>query len=125
MNRPTHPRMSRRQLLQIGGISALGLGLPQLLQARPPTSTGRGAGRSCIFICLYGGPSQIDMWDMKPAAPPEEMMRPCLTRARPPRCIRPRHFSSCARGQWFRGHLVQSKLRNIPLQSFIRFTPPF
>jgi hypothetical protein len=71
MNRPPHPRLSRRQLLQIGGISALGLGLPRLLQARAPTDAGRGSERSCIFIYLYGGPSQIDMWDMKPNATPE------------------------------------------------------
>jgi len=71
MNGPTHLRLSRRKLLQVGGISALGLGLPQLLQARAPTSGGRGSEKSCIFICLYGGPSQIDMWDMKPGAPSE------------------------------------------------------
>ena len=26
---------------------------------------------SCVFIFLFGGPSQIDLWDMKPAAPAE------------------------------------------------------
>jgi hypothetical protein len=48
----------------------LGLGLPRLLRAR---ASGRGGCRdpekSCIFICLYGGASQIDTWDMKPEAP--------------------------------------------------------
>src|SRR5436190_17059680 len=55
---------TRRQLLQIGGIGALGLGLPRLLHAGT-----RGKERSCIFLCLYGGPSQIDLWDMKPDPP--------------------------------------------------------
>lgn len=45
----------------------LGLGLPQLLQAR----AGRNSEKSCILLCLYGGPSQIDLWDMKPDAPAE------------------------------------------------------
>src|SRR5205823_6554976 len=27
--------------------------------------------KSCIFLCLYGGASQIDTWDMKPDAPAE------------------------------------------------------
>ena len=56
--------LNRRQLLQVGGIGALGLALPRLLHATP-----RGGERSCIFLCLYGGPSQIDLWDMKPDAP--------------------------------------------------------
>jgi hypothetical protein len=52
----------------------LGLGLPGLLHARPSVGLALPAGRSeksCIFICLYGGASQIDTWDMKPDAPAE------------------------------------------------------
>jgi len=64
--------LSRRQLLQVGGISALGLGLPQLLHAQ---SSRRGAAstseRSCIFIVQYGGASHHDTWDLKPLAPDE------------------------------------------------------
>lgn len=72
MTPPTSGQFSRRQLLQIGGVSALGLGRPQLLQARAPApGGGKRSERSCIFICLYGGPSQIDLWDMKPDAPVE------------------------------------------------------
>lgn len=64
-------RLSRRRLLQVGGIGALGLGLPQLLQARAPQGNG-GASRSersCIFIVQYGGASHIDSLDPKPDAP--------------------------------------------------------
>src|SRR5581483_10613397 len=36
---------------------------------------------SLIFLCLYGGPSQIDIWDMKPGAPEEfrGLFRPLQT----------------------------------------------
>jgi hypothetical protein len=61
------PQLSRRQMLQVGAASVLGLGLPQLLRAE----TRRASADSCIIIFLNGGPPQLDMWDMKPDAPPE------------------------------------------------------
>jgi hypothetical protein len=66
-------RISRRELLQVGGIGLLGLSLPRLLHAETQSA---GLGRSasadaCILIFLNGGPSHLDMWDMKPAAPVE------------------------------------------------------
>lgn len=64
--------LSRRQFLQAGSVGMLGLDLPTLLQAGAPVSgQASESEKSCIFICLYGGPSQIDMWDMKPDAPAE------------------------------------------------------
>ncbi len=67
---PSHSRIDRRQLLQIGGIGALGLGLPELLRAAAPTSaTTRSATKSCIFIVQYGGASHLDGFDPKPDAP--------------------------------------------------------
>ncbi len=57
---------SRRDLLKVGLLAPLGLGLPRLLAAdakRPP--------KSCIFIYQYGGLSQLDSWDPKPDAPAE------------------------------------------------------
>lgn len=67
----TSNKMTRRQLLQVGGIGMLGLGLPQLLQARAPGSrNGHGSSeQSCIFIVQYGGASHIDSLDPKPQAP--------------------------------------------------------
>ncbi len=70
---------SRRELLRVGGLSLLGLSsldLARLRAAVPsdaaPASAGpAGRFRSCIFIFLFGGPSHIDLWDMKPAAPRE------------------------------------------------------
>jgi hypothetical protein len=58
----------------------LGLSLPRLLRAeksRHPSPGGRAPGRakSCILLWLGGGPSQPDMWDMKPDAPAEVRVR--------------------------------------------------
>src|SRR6266852_5478919 len=67
---PTRNRITRRQLLQIGGIGALGLGLPELLRAGTTDSaTARPGKKSCIFIVQYGGASHIDSFDPKPEAP--------------------------------------------------------
>ncbi len=60
---------SRRQLVQAGALSALGLTLPGLLSAREQRPAGKE--KSCIFIFQYGGLSQLDSWDMKPGAPDE------------------------------------------------------
>jgi hypothetical protein len=57
--------INRRRFLQIGGIGALGLGLPRLLRAAAPQSS----AKSCIFIVQYGGASHIDSFDPKPGAP--------------------------------------------------------
>lgn len=64
---------SRRQLIQLGGVSLAGLGLPQLLAARADTASGGGnrAAKSCIFIVQYGGAPHHDTLDPKPDAPRE------------------------------------------------------
>ena len=64
--------ISRRQLLQAGGIGALTLGLPGMVAARidgERSFRGVAARKSCIFLLLCGGPSHLDTWDLKPAAP--------------------------------------------------------
>ncbi|HTU21649.1 MAG TPA: DUF1501 domain-containing protein [Gemmataceae bacterium] len=61
-------RLSRREILQVGGAGLLGLGLPRLLRAGERRAT---RADSCILIFLNGGPSHLDMWDMKPDAPKE------------------------------------------------------
>lgn len=67
--------LSRRELLRIGGLSQLGLSsfdLARLRAAEPiDAAPARGRHNSCIFIFLFGGPSHIDLWDMKPQAPRE------------------------------------------------------
>jgi uncharacterized protein (DUF1501 family) len=68
------PGLTRRRLLQVGGVGALGLGLPQLLwaDATAPRRARRGsAEKSCIFIVQYGGCSHLDSFDPRPDAPEE------------------------------------------------------
>lgn len=63
---------SRRWFLQAGIAGMGGLALPRLNSAATPTAqkpTGRK--RSVILFWLSGGPSHLDMWDPKPAAPAE------------------------------------------------------
>jgi hypothetical protein len=57
-------------MLQVGGIGLLGLSLPQLLRAAARHASSPTAD-ACILVFLNGGPSHLDMWDMKPAAPAE------------------------------------------------------
>lgn len=64
-----HP-LSRRHLLQVGGLGMAGLGLPGLLAARDGIA-GPASADHCIILFLNGGPPHLDMWDMKPDAPPE------------------------------------------------------
>ncbi len=65
---------SRRHMLQAGGIGALNLGIPGLVLGRDRTdASGKAIAskKSCIFLLLCGGPSQLDTWDLKPDAPSE------------------------------------------------------
>jgi uncharacterized protein (DUF1501 family) len=62
--------VSRRELLQVGAIGALGLSLPGVLRAKAHTSRNAKAD-ACILVFLNGGPSHLDMWDPKSAAPAE------------------------------------------------------
>src|SRR5438270_5848469 len=64
--------LTRRNMLQIGAIGALNLALPRVLAAGERSRGGSApTADSCILIFLNGGPSHLDMWDMKPAAPVE------------------------------------------------------
>ena len=62
---------TRRELLRVGGLSAMGLTLPDTVKPAlaAPVEPGFGRAQSCLVIFLFGGPSQLDMWDMKPEAP--------------------------------------------------------
>jgi hypothetical protein len=57
-------------MLQVGAAGVLGLSLPSLLRARSGTA-GKGTADACVIVFLNGGPSHLDMWDMKPDAPAE------------------------------------------------------
>jgi hypothetical protein len=65
---------SRRDVIRVGLGGLAGWLAPGRAAASPaspasPAARGFGRARGCIFIYLFGGPSHIDIWDMKPAAP--------------------------------------------------------
>ncbi len=68
---------SRRTVVQAGAATLLGLGLPGLFanQARASVTAnskslpGFGKAKRCIFLFMWGGPSQLDTFDLKPNAP--------------------------------------------------------
>src|SRR4051794_23970512 len=63
-------RTTRRELLRAGGLAAAGLSLADLLrlEARGEAETSKKA-KSVILLWLWGGPSHLDTFDMKPKAP--------------------------------------------------------
>lgn len=67
------PLLNRRRLLQVGSLGLAGVTLPRLLQADAARrDSGLNArADACILVFLDGGPSHLDMWDMKPEAPSE------------------------------------------------------
>lgn len=59
----------RRELLRLGALSLFGgMTLPRVLRA---SDGGQGRARSVILLNLFGGPSHLDTFDLKPAAPAE------------------------------------------------------
>ena len=61
--------VTRRNLLQAGGAGLLGLNLSTLLQAEAQQRPVKARAKSVIFLFLFGGPSQLETFDMKPDAP--------------------------------------------------------
>ena len=61
--------VSRRRLLQIGGLSFAGLALPDLL--RLEAAQAAKSAKAIIHIYLSGGPPHQDLFDLKPEAPSE------------------------------------------------------
>lgn len=76
---PTNPGMilpavaTRRKFLVTAGLGWLGLTPAMLRQLRAMPASSPGAEKrrrnGCVFLFLFGGPSHIDLWDMKPDAP--------------------------------------------------------
>lgn len=65
-------KVSRRDVLRLGGLLAAGYPFSgaHLVSANVRQRPRRGA-KSCILVYLLGGPSHLDMWDLKPQAPTE------------------------------------------------------
>src|SRR5262245_22912578 len=69
---PVSLTLNRRGLLQAGAVSFGGALLTNLLQSEAAAGVSPTADkRSVILMMQKGGPSQLDMWDMKPDAPVE------------------------------------------------------
>ncbi len=80
-------RLTRREVMRLGGLGALGLSLPDLLARQAHAASpadgrnapGNAAGltasfgkaKSCIVLFLMGGPPQHSTWDPKPGATAE------------------------------------------------------
>ena len=62
-----HALLSRRALLRVGGLGTLGLSLPKLWGAAGRSDL-RVRAKSVIFLFQWGGPSHVDMFDLKPNA---------------------------------------------------------
>jgi hypothetical protein len=68
--------ITRREILQVGYTGLLGIGLPSLPVLRAATREAKQGRvsrkpKSVIVIFLTGAPSHLDMFDLKPDAPPE------------------------------------------------------
>ena len=74
--------ITRREMLRVGGLGFTGLLWSDWLRARTaaaarsrnvPGSVGRtfGKAKACILVFNYGGPSHLDILDLKPDAPRE------------------------------------------------------
>ncbi len=63
--------VSRRGFLKVGAVGLPGMGLADLLRLRGQTAVALTPAKSVILVCLPGGPSHLDMYDMKPNAAAE------------------------------------------------------
>jgi hypothetical protein len=64
------PISRRRALVQVGGLGAFGIRLVDLLAARSNADEPSPI-KSVVLLWLWGGPSHLDTFDMKPTAPLE------------------------------------------------------
>lgn len=71
-----HLRVSRRDVLRVGGSGLLGLSLANMLklqahaaEAKIVSAPGWGKAKSIIMVYLQGGPSHLDLWDPKENVP--------------------------------------------------------
>lgn len=70
---------TRREMLRAGGLGLLGIDLGDYLRLRETQAAAArrhqlqsfGRAKACILLYLYGAPSQLETFDMKPDAPVE------------------------------------------------------
>ncbi|HRX80331.1 MAG TPA: DUF1501 domain-containing protein, partial [Pirellulaceae bacterium] len=66
---PAH--INRRTVLRVGALGLGGLTIDQMLRMQPAQGASRGKAKGAILFWMAGGPSHIDMYDMKPHATSE------------------------------------------------------
>lgn len=77
LDRDDRTGINRRELLRVGGLSALGVSLPALLASQAGASSNDlrgstfGKAKNVIYLWLQGGPPQHETFDPKPDAPAE------------------------------------------------------
>src|SRR5688572_23913994 len=64
-------RVSRRDFLHTGFLTALGVSLSDVLRWQSIAAPNSHRATSCILVWLDGGPSHLDTFDPKPDAPAE------------------------------------------------------
>lgn len=62
---------SRRDLVRAGSLGVFGLGLSSLLDSPAVAAAPPKRAKSVILLFMWGGPSHLDTWDLKPDAPSE------------------------------------------------------
>ena len=60
--------VARRELLKFGTLGVLGLSLGDLMRAQAGAREPKGRAHSVILLWLWGGPSHLDTFDLKPLA---------------------------------------------------------
>lgn len=63
--------LARREFLRAGACALGGLGLADVLSSRSVAGQRAAPETSVILFWMWGGPSQLETWDMKPHAPSE------------------------------------------------------
>jgi hypothetical protein len=61
--------VTRRGMLLAGGAGLFGLSLPGVMRAEAARPVTRARAKSVLFVFLFGGPSQLETFDLKPDAP--------------------------------------------------------
>lgn len=66
---PCQGPANRREFMRAGMLALGGLSLPEILRAQ--STSGDKPATSVILFWMWGGPSQLETWDLKPNAPSE------------------------------------------------------
>lgn len=61
--------LTRRDLIRVAGAGLLGTSLGKLLAAEEAGAVVRPRAKQVMFLYLFGGPSQLESFDLKPDAP--------------------------------------------------------